>query len=91
MAKTLIEEGYRVTLPPEVQPLMPIGTPLQITIDKSGRIILIPEDKVQAVLLKTFGMWADRQDVPPDGLAYMDEVRAGQRLDQLELNSDEAN
>jgi hypothetical protein len=30
-------------------------------------------------------MWADRDDVPADGVAYMDEIRRGQRLNDLGL------
>lgn len=63
---------------------MPVGTPVQVTVDEAGRIILTPESKIQAILLETFGMWADRDDLPKDGVAYMDEVRQGQRLNNLD-------
>lgn len=75
-----IEAGYRLTLPAEVQPFVTIGSSFQITVDETGRIILTPEGQVQDVLRATFGIWAGRADLAVDGVAYMDEVRKGQRL-----------
>lgn len=91
MHKVLVEDGYRIVLPAEVQSLAPIGSPVLVTIDPAGRIILTPELQLQAVLQETFGMWADRNDLPADGVAYVDEIRQGQRLDRLETESDEVN
>lgn len=88
MSQVLIEEGYRVVLPPEAQNLVSIGTPVQVTIDKAGRIILTPESQVQNILMETFGMWADQTDIS-DGIAYMDEVRKGTRLSNLGLPPNE--
>jgi hypothetical protein len=89
MSKTFIEKGYRLVLPPEAQALVSVGTPVQVTIDKAGRIILTPESQAQAILRETFGMWADRDDIPPDGVTYMDEARRGQRLDDFGITPDE--
>lgn len=89
MSQILIEEGYRLILPPEVQTLLPVGTPVQVTIDQAGRIILTPETQVQTILMETFGMWANRDDLPPDGVTYMDEVRQGERLNRLRFSDDE--
>jgi hypothetical protein len=77
MSKVLVEDGYRIVLPAEVQSLAPVGSPILVTIDPAGRIILTPELQLQAVLQETFGMWADRDDLPADGVAYMDEIRQG--------------
>lgn len=84
-----IEEGYQLSLPPELQAIAPVGAQFQVTVDEAGRIILTPEKEVQAILLETFGMWSDRNDIPTDGLTYMDTIRQGRRLDQLEIDFDE--
>lgn len=91
MTKVLIEEAYRVTLPLEVQELVPVGAAVWVTVDEAGRIILTPESRVQAILMETYGMWADRDDLPADGITYVDEIRQGQRLDNLNLIPDEIN
>jgi len=88
--KAQIEDGYRVVLPPEVQSLVRIGASVWVTVDQAGRIILTPEGQAQAALLETFGMWADRDDIPSDGVTYMDQVRRGHRLNELGLTPDEA-
>ena len=79
MIKVLIENDYRVTLPTEIQDLVPVGSTVSVTIDETGRIILIPESQIQAILMETFGMWANRDDLT-DGVVYMDDIRQGQRL-----------
>jgi hypothetical protein len=89
MNKILIEDGYRVVLPPEVQSLVHIGASVWVTVDQAGRIVLTPEGQAQAALLETFGMWADRADTPSDGVTYMNQVRRGRRLNELGLTPDE--
>jgi hypothetical protein len=84
MTKILVEEGYQLSLPLELQPLAPVGSQLQVTVDEAGRIILTPEAHIRAILMETFGMWTDRDDVPDNGIEYMDEIRRGQRLDEFE-------
>ena len=88
MIKVLIENDYRVTLPTEIQDLVPVGSTVSVTIDETGRIILIPESQVQAILMETFGMWTNRDDLT-DGVVYMDDIRQGQRLNSLGLTPDE--
>ena len=36
-----------------------------------------------AALEATFGMWADRDDIATDGVAYVQEIRRGHRLDDF--------
>jgi len=53
-----------------------------------GIIVPSPQpmlNQSQAILRETFGMWADREDIPTDGVVYMDEIRSGQRLTNLGL------
>jgi hypothetical protein len=84
MTRILVEEGYQLSLPLELQPLAPIGSRFQVTVDEAGRIILTPEAHIRAILMETFGMWADRDDIPDNGIEYMNEIRRGQRLDEFE-------
>jgi hypothetical protein len=85
VSKATIEDGFRLALPPDVHHLVRVGHSVVVTVDEGGRIVLTPEPKALAALLGTFGMWADRDDVPADGVAYMDEIRRGQRLNDLGL------
>ncbi len=89
MTTLRIEEGYQLSLPTELQAMAPIGAQFQVTVDDVGRIILTPEKQVRAILLETFGLWSDRNDIPTDGLTYMDNVRQGRRLDQPGIDFDE--
>ena len=43
----------------------------------------ITTTQLQERLLETFSMWADRTDVPADGVAYMDALRQQERLWRL--------
>jgi hypothetical protein len=83
MTKVLVEEGYQLSLPPELQPLAPVGTQFEIMVDEVGRIILTPETKIRTILMETFGMWSDRKDVAVDGVEFVNDIRQGQRLDEL--------
>ena len=68
-----------------------VGTPVWVAMDEAGRIILTPETQIRAVLMETFGMWADRDDIPQNGVSYMDQIRQGKRLANLEHTADEDN
>jgi hypothetical protein len=87
MTKVLVEEGYQLSLPPELQSLAPVGSEFEVTVDEVGRIILTPESQIRTILLETFGMWSDRNDLISDGIEFMDDVRQGQRLDQLGITT----
>jgi hypothetical protein len=41
------------------------------------------EPDVHAALEATFGMWADRDDLPLDGVDYVTQLRQGHRWDDL--------
>ncbi|MBN1887860.1 MAG: hypothetical protein JW850_07705 [Thermoflexales bacterium] len=42
-------------------------------------------EQIQAVLMETFGMWADRTDIPADSIEYVNQIRRGYRLEELGL------
>ena len=48
----------------------------------------LPAERVEAILRETFGMWADRIDVPADGVEYVNQLRQGRRLRELGIVSD---
>ncbi len=83
MTNVLVKQGYQLSLPPELQSVAPIGTQFQVTIDETGRLILTPESHIRAILMETFGMWSERDDVPADGVEFVNSIRSGQRLDVL--------
>lgn len=83
MTKVLVEEGYQLSLPPELHSLAPVGSQFEITVDAAGRIILTPGPEIRAILMETFGMWSDREDVPTDGVEFVNGIRQGHRLDKL--------
>lgn len=89
MPTVTIKNNYQVHLPAEIQRMVPVGARLQISVDEQGRIILAPEPDAATVLQESFGMWADRTDVPPDGIDYVDDIRRGQRLDQWDIGADD--
>ena len=83
MTTVLITEGHQLSLPPELRQAAPVGAQFQVTVDQAGRIILTPENRVQAILQETFGMWSDRDELPADGVDYVNEIRPGYRLDEV--------
>lgn len=47
------------------------------------------DTNAQDVLQATFGMWADRDDLPADGVDYVNQIRQSTRWDDLGLNADD--
>ena len=41
-------------------------------------------EEIRARLMETFGMWADRTDIPSGGIEYMDAIRRGHRLEDFQ-------
>jgi AbrB family looped-hinge helix DNA binding protein len=80
MLRTKIDKRYRVTIPESLRSALRAGDEILISIDDSGRILLIPESRVVEILQRTAGIWAGRQDIPRDGISYVDQIRPGRRL-----------
>ena len=53
------------------------------------RRVALSAEQIRARLMETFGMWADRTDIPADGVEYVDNIRRGTRLDEQGLLRDE--
>jgi hypothetical protein len=52
------------------------------------RRVALSAEQIRARLMETFGMWADRIDVPADGVEYVNQLRQGRRLRELGIVSD---
>jgi bifunctional DNA-binding transcriptional regulator/antitoxin component of YhaV-PrlF toxin-antitoxin module len=83
MLLTKIEPDFRITIPEPLRPLLKVGDELLITTDQAGRIIIIPKAHIRSILQRTAGMWRGRQDVPADGVEYVNNLRQARRLREL--------
>jgi hypothetical protein len=82
--KVQIEEGFRLVLPEAVRGDLQVGDEVIVGRDQAGRINITWAEDVYARLQETFGLWADRDDMPSDSVAYVNAIRAGERLDEAE-------
>lgn len=83
MLQTVIDHDYRVTIPETLRQSLRIGDKLLVSVDQTGRIFLVPEDRALQILADTAGMWRDRTDIPSDGVEYVNQLRQGNRLQDL--------
>jgi hypothetical protein len=85
MVTIRVNPDFTVKIPGKFRAGLRAGQKVAISLDKQGRLIITPIEQVRAILQETFGMWANRTDVPVDGTQYMDQIRRGRRLDDLGL------
>jgi hypothetical protein len=83
MVTIRVNPDFTVKIPGKFRAGLRAGQELAISLDKQGRLIIMPIDQVRSIVQETFGMWADRTDVPADGITYVDQIRRGNRLDNL--------
>ena len=83
MTTVQIEENYRVPLPEFLRGTLQVGDQVAVTQDAEGRIVIMSASQIFDILQETFGMWADRSDMPKDGIAYVNQIRQGDRLDEV--------
>lgn len=90
MIVTKISSEFTVSIPDEYREQFAPGQQIAVSADDRGRLVFTPIEQVRALLEETFGMWQDRTDIPTDGVAYMDEIRRGHRLNEsgIEWNED---
>jgi bifunctional DNA-binding transcriptional regulator/antitoxin component of YhaV-PrlF toxin-antitoxin module len=88
MLRAKIEPDFRVTIPEPLRTPLQVGDELLITTDQAGRIIITPEARIRAILQRTAGMWRGRQDVPADGVEYVNNLRQARRLRDLGVAPD---
>lgn len=89
MLRTRVEKNLRITLPESLRSDLHEGEELLVSVDQSGRIVLVPESRVVEILNQTAGMWRGRHDLPAKGVAYVDQLRQGRRLRDLGVEYDE--
>ncbi len=80
MIHVQVEEGYRLTVPKKLRGKLRIGDKMLVNVDRSGRIVLLSEERIRATLKRTAGLWHARKDLPADGVKYVNRLRRGQRL-----------
>jgi len=89
MIDTIVEPGYRVRLPEEVRPYVAVGQHYMVSIGADGELVLTPVDEhpatdlIDDILNRTAGLWRGREDVPADGVTYVNQLRPGRRLNDL--------
>jgi bifunctional DNA-binding transcriptional regulator/antitoxin component of YhaV-PrlF toxin-antitoxin module len=85
-----VGSDYSIKIPSRFRSGLKAGQEVVVSQDEKGRLILTPIEQVRKVLKESFGMWAGRTDIPQDGVDYMDEIRKGNRLNDLGLRVNEA-
>lgn len=90
MVVTRISPKYMLQIPEEFRKALPAGQEVVISVDRQGRIVITPVEKVHAALAESFGIWADRTDLPDDAIDYVREIRKGYRVDNVRADTDEA-
>ena len=83
MLRTKVEPDFRISIPESLRPPLQVGDELLVTTDQAGRIIITPEARVRSILQRTAGMWRGRQDIPSDGVDYVNNLRQARRLQEL--------
>jgi hypothetical protein len=89
MADTVIELGYHLTLPTEVRRHVAIGQRYEVTVSGDGDLVLSPIERrptpaeIDQILARTAGLWVGRDDLPTDGVDYVERYRQGRRLDDI--------
>jgi hypothetical protein len=79
MIVTKISPQHTLKIPDEFRRILPAGEEVAVAMDAQGRLVVTPLEKIRAQLMETFGMWADRTDIPSDGVEYVNEIRKGRR------------
>jgi bifunctional DNA-binding transcriptional regulator/antitoxin component of YhaV-PrlF toxin-antitoxin module len=83
MIHVLVEEGFRLTVPKELRDKIQVGDKMLVDVDRTGRIVLLSEERVRATLARTAGLWRGRRDIPSNGVKYVNRLRRGTRLHRL--------
>ena len=81
MVTVHVSSDYTVKIPSKFHSRLRAGQEVAVNVDAQGRLIITPIEQMNALLQETFGMWADRKDIPTDGVEYVDYIRRGRRLD----------
>ena len=85
MIVTKVESEYTISIPAQFREYIQVGQEVAFRVDNLGRLTITSVEVIRERLMETFGMWADRDDIPSDGAAYVNAIRKGHRLDDLGL------
>lgn len=85
MVTVHISSDFSVKIPSKFRSRLRAGQEVAVSVDAQGRLIITPIEQINTLLEETFGMWADRTDIPADGVKYVNQIRRGRRLDDLGL------
>jgi bifunctional DNA-binding transcriptional regulator/antitoxin component of YhaV-PrlF toxin-antitoxin module len=85
MVTVQVSSDFTVKIPVEFRSRLRAGQEVAVGLDAQGRLIITPIEQIDNLLQETFGMWADRTDIPMDGVETMDQIRRGRRLDEFGL------
>ena len=77
MSMVKIEEGFKIVLPEKLRKSFSEGDEIMITRNADGHFVLLTLEQFKDLLNESFGMWADRTDIPSDGVAFVNEIRKG--------------
>ena len=81
MVITKISQEYDVHIPDEFHQTLRAGQEVAVNVDAQGRLVITPIDQIRETLMESFGLWANRADLPADSVEHVNELRRGQRLD----------
>jgi hypothetical protein len=86
MVTVQIGPQYTLKIPEYFRSQLRVGQRVAISMDAHGRLVVTPLEQARSILDETFGMWADRSDIPKSGIKYMDKIRRGHRLKDQKLS-----
>ncbi len=88
MSLVRVDSNYRIEIPLELRSLLRVGDEVEIRVDEKGAVVMTLPRVIDEVLNATAGLWANRSDIPTDGVAYVDALRSGNRLTRLGISAD---
>ena len=83
MIVTKVDSEFTIRIPAQFREHIKAGQEVAFGVDQLGRLTITPVEVIRERLMETFGMWADRDDIPSDGVGYVNTMRKGHRLDDL--------
>ena len=86
MVTVRISQQYTVKIPDQSRPSVHAGQEMAVSVDRQGRLLLTPLEQVREALQESFGIWADRTDIPKSGVGYVNKIRKGKRINSLGLS-----
>lgn len=84
MIRTRVSPRYTLKIPAQFREVIRPGHNVEINSDDQGRLIITPLDSPDIALMATFGIWAEREDMPADAVVAVDQLRQGAVSDQPE-------